>query len=47
MKMWNAFMDKYLPNADKSDATNVYAYAVARTMVQVLKRCGDDGLRVR
>jgi branched-chain amino acid transport system substrate-binding protein len=42
MKAWNAFMDKYLPNADKSDASNVYAYAVARTMVQVLRECGND-----
>jgi branched-chain amino acid transport system substrate-binding protein len=42
MKLWTAFMDKYLPNADKSDANNVYAYAVARTMVQVLRHCGDD-----
>jgi branched-chain amino acid transport system substrate-binding protein len=42
MKAWNAFTDKYLPSADKSDANNVYAYAVARTMVQVLKQCGND-----
>lgn len=42
MKMWNAFMDKYLPSADKSDANNVYAYAVARTMGQVLEQCGND-----
>ena len=42
MKAWTAFMDKYLPSADKSDANNVYAYAVARTMVQVLKQCGND-----
>jgi branched-chain amino acid transport system substrate-binding protein len=42
MKAWNAFMDKYLPSADKSDADNVYAYAVARTMVQVLNQCGND-----
>ena len=42
MKAWTAFMDKYLPNADKSDASNVYAYAVARTMVQVLTHCGND-----
>ena len=33
-------MDKYSP--DKSDASTVYAYSVARTMVQVLKQCGDD-----
>ena len=42
MKAWNEFMDKYLPSADKTDASNVYAWAVARTLVQVLKQCGDD-----
>ena len=42
MKEWSAFMDKYAPDADKSDASTVYAYAVARTMVQVLKQCGND-----
>jgi branched-chain amino acid transport system substrate-binding protein len=42
MKAWNAFMDKYMPGADKSDASDIYGYSVARTMVQVLKQCGDD-----
>lgn len=42
MKAWRAFMDKDLPSADKTDANNVYAYAVARTMVHVLKQCGND-----
>ena len=42
MNTWSAFMDKYAPDADKSDASTLYAYAVARTMVQVLKQCGDD-----
>jgi branched-chain amino acid transport system substrate-binding protein len=42
MKAWNAFMDKYLPSGDKSDAGDIYGYSVARTMVQVLKQCGDD-----
>ena len=42
MKAWNAFMDKYVPGADKSDAGYIYGYSVARTMVQVLKQCGDD-----
>jgi branched-chain amino acid transport system substrate-binding protein len=42
MKAWNEFMDKYLPSADKTDASNVYAYAVTRTMVHVLKECGND-----
>jgi branched-chain amino acid transport system substrate-binding protein len=42
MKEWNTFMDKYAPDADKSDASAAYAYAVARTMVQALKQCGND-----
>jgi branched-chain amino acid transport system substrate-binding protein len=42
MKAWNAFMDRYMPGADKSDASGIYGYSVARTMVQVLKQCGDD-----
>jgi len=45
MKEWNAFMDKYAPDANKSDASTVYAYAVARTMVQVLKQCGNNLMR--
>jgi ABC-type branched-subunit amino acid transport system substrate-binding protein len=39
---WNAFMDKYLPNVDKADRVAVYGYAVAHTLLEVLKRCGDD-----
>ena len=42
MKEWTTFMDKYLPQADKSDASYVYAWAVTRTLVQVLKQCGND-----
>ncbi len=42
MKAWNEFMDKYLPQGDKTDASNVYAYVVARTLVHVLKQCGND-----
>jgi len=42
MKEWNSFMDKYTPDADKSDSSTVYAYSVARTMVQVLQQCGND-----
>jgi branched-chain amino acid transport system substrate-binding protein len=42
MQEWNAFMDKYAPDADKSDASTVYAYSVARTMVHVLKECGNN-----
>ncbi len=42
VKQWSAFMDKYLPDADKTNSNTVYGYAVAATMVQVLKQCGDD-----
>ena len=42
MKAWNAFMDKYVPDGDKKDLSHIYAYSVTRTMVQVLKQCGDD-----
>jgi branched-chain amino acid transport system substrate-binding protein len=42
MKEWVAFMDKWNPSGDKTDAGNIYAYNVARTLVLVLKQCGDD-----
>jgi branched-chain amino acid transport system substrate-binding protein len=42
MKEWVAFMDKYYPSGDKTDSFNIYAYNVARTLVQVLKQCGDN-----
>ena len=42
VKEWSAFMDKYLPEGDKTNSNTVYGYAVAATMVQVLKQCGDD-----
>ena len=42
VKTWQAFMEKYYPDGDKTNSNNVYGYAVAQTMVQVLKQCGDD-----
>jgi ABC-type branched-subunit amino acid transport system substrate-binding protein len=39
---WRAFMDKYYPDGDKTNSNNIYGYAVAQTMVYVLKQCGDD-----
>ncbi len=41
-KSWVAFMDKYLPGADQTDAGYVAGASIAATMVQVLKQCGDD-----
>ena len=35
-------MAKYFPDGDKSSSFTVYGYAVAQTLVQVLKQCGDN-----
>jgi branched-chain amino acid transport system substrate-binding protein len=42
MKEWVAFMDKWDPSGDKTDAGNIYGYNVARALIQVLKQCGDN-----
>jgi branched-chain amino acid transport system substrate-binding protein len=42
MRNWREFMKKYYPGGDLRDWYNVYAYAAALTLVEVLKRCGDD-----
>src|SRR5258708_39184505 len=42
LKKFMAFVDKYMPGANISDANIVYGYSAAQTMVQVLKQCGDD-----
>jgi len=42
MVAWNAFMDKYYPGGDKKSTFPAYAYAVTSTVVEVLKRAGDD-----
>ena len=35
-------MDKYMPEANKSDWLNVYGYTIAQTLVTVLKASGND-----
>src|SRR6201987_2767693 len=42
MKKFMAFIDKYVPGANLSDANLVYGYAAAQTMVQVLQQCGGN-----
>jgi branched-chain amino acid transport system substrate-binding protein len=42
MKAWNEFLDKYFPEANRTDANVIYGYTVAQTLVHVLKACGDD-----
>ena len=39
---WYAFMKKYYPDGNLTDASNFYGWVVAQTMVQVLKQCGDN-----
>jgi branched-chain amino acid transport system substrate-binding protein len=42
MKAWNEFLDKYYPEANRADASVIYAYTVAQGLVHVLKACGDN-----
>ena len=42
MNEWRDFMAKYMPGADTTDGIYVFAYAVSKAMLQVLKQCGDD-----
>ncbi|MCK1732497.1 ABC transporter substrate-binding protein [Bradyrhizobium sp. 138] len=42
MKAWNEFLDKYYPEANRTDSAVMYGYIVAQGLVHVLKGCGDD-----
>jgi len=42
MQEWRAFMAKYMPNADMTDNSYVFAYGVSKVMLQVLKQCDGD-----
>jgi branched-chain amino acid transport system substrate-binding protein len=42
MKAWNEFLDKYFPEANRADASVMYAYTVTQGLVHVLKACGDN-----
>jgi branched-chain amino acid transport system substrate-binding protein len=37
-----AFMDKWFPEGNKADTLALSGYALAETMVRVLRQCGDD-----
>jgi ABC-type branched-subunit amino acid transport system substrate-binding protein len=41
-KTWAAFMDKYLPDADKQDQGYVAGASLAAMTAQVLKQCGNE-----
>jgi branched-chain amino acid transport system substrate-binding protein len=42
MNQWRAFMAKYMPDADLTDAGPVFGYGVTMGLWQVLKQCGSD-----
>jgi branched-chain amino acid transport system substrate-binding protein len=42
MNEWRAFMAKYMPGADQTDANHTFAYGVSMVMLQVLKQCNGD-----
>jgi branched-chain amino acid transport system substrate-binding protein len=42
MNQWRAFMTKYMPDADLTDAGPVFGYGVTFSLHQVLKQCGTD-----
>ncbi|HEV7880265.1 ABC transporter substrate-binding protein [Bradyrhizobium sp.] len=42
MLAWNAFLDKYFPEANRADASVMFGYTVAQGLVHVLKACGDN-----
>ena len=42
VKQWAAFMKKYNPEANLTDAFNMYGYSVALTVHQVLKQAGNE-----
>ena len=39
---WLAWMKKYNPHGDVTDAYNVHGYNGAQLLVEVLRRCGND-----
>ena len=41
-KAWVAWMDKWMPGANKADANHVFGYAVSCLMHETLKKCGDE-----
>jgi branched-chain amino acid transport system substrate-binding protein len=39
---WKAFMGKYMPQGDLRDDGHNYGYSATSTLIEVLKRCGDN-----
>jgi branched-chain amino acid transport system substrate-binding protein len=41
-KEWAAFIDKYYPDADRTNGYLVGGYTYGQALIQVLRQCGDD-----
>jgi branched-chain amino acid transport system substrate-binding protein len=39
---WNAFMQRYVPSVSKVNGQAVLGYLVSKSVVEILKNCGDD-----
>jgi len=42
MVAWRTFMKTYYHEGSLIDNSNVFGYSIARTLVQVLRQCGDN-----
>jgi branched-chain amino acid transport system substrate-binding protein len=42
MKMWSAWIDKWMAGANKADSNHIYGYAVSFLLHKTLEKCGDD-----
>jgi ABC-type branched-subunit amino acid transport system substrate-binding protein len=42
MKKFRAFMEKYFPEADKSESGPLTAWNAGQVFVQLIKQCGDE-----
>ena len=42
MKRLLAFLDKYYPDADRTNSQVIYGFGAAQTLTKILEMCGDD-----
>ena len=42
MKRLLAFLDKYYPDADRTNSQVIYGFGAAQTLTRILEMCGDD-----
>ena len=42
VKAYVAFLDKWMPQADRADGLLVYGYVAAQALERILQQCGDD-----